>query len=87
MKAYAINVVPSLSNVPTAVEKGKSVIIQGMLSIHDVLIRVLFDTETSHSFIPSDLVDRLELELEVVDRPLVVTNPIGGSTSLLQNLL
>ena len=28
------------------------------------------------------LVDRLGLEPEIVDRPLIVTNPIGGSTSL-----
>ena len=50
--------------------------------IPELLVRVLFDTEASSSFISSDLVDRLELEPEIVDRPLVVTNPIGGLTSL-----
>ena len=63
-------------------EKGKNVVIQGMLSIYDVPVRVLFDSGASRSFISSDLVDRLGLEPEIVDRPLVVTNPIGGSTSL-----
>ena len=53
-----------------------------MLSVYDVLVRVLFDTGASRSFISSDLVDRLGLEPEIVDIPLVVTNPIGGSTSL-----
>ena len=53
-----------------------------MLSIYDVLVRVLFDTGASRSFISSDLVDRSGLEPEIVDRPLVVTNPIGGSTNL-----
>ena len=87
VEAYAINVVPSSSNAPTATQKEKSVIIQGMLSIHDVPVRVLFDTGASHSFVSSDLVDRLELEPERVDRPLVATNPISGSTSLLHDLL
>ena len=74
VKAYAIKVVPSLSNAPTAVEKGKNVIIQGTLSIYDVPVRVLFDTGASRSFISSDLVDRLGSEPEIVDRPLTVTN-------------
>ena len=82
VKAYALNAIPSSSNSPTAAEKGKNVVIQGMLSVYDVPVRVLFDTGASSSFISSDLVDRLGLEPEIVDRPLVVTNPIGGSTSL-----
>ena len=82
VKAYALNAIPSSSNAPIAAEKGKNVVIQGMLSVYDVPIRVLFDTGASSSFISSDLVDRLGLEPEIVDRPLVVTNPIGGSTSL-----
>ena len=53
-----------------------------MISIYDVPVRVLFDTGASRSFISSDLVDRLGLEPEIVDRPLVVMNLIGGSTSL-----
>ena len=36
MKAYAINVVPSSSNAPTAAVKGKNVVIQGMIFIYDV---------------------------------------------------
>ena len=82
VKAYALNAIPSSSNAPSAAEKGKNVVIQGMLSVYDVTVRVLFDTGASSSFISSDLVDRLGLEPEIVDRPLVVTNPIGGSTSL-----
>ena len=66
MKAYAIDVVPSSSNAPTAAEKGKNVVIQGMLSIYDIPVRVLFDTGASRSFISSDLVDRLGLEPEIV---------------------
>ena len=33
VKAYAINVVPSSSNAPTAAQKEKGVVIRGMLSI------------------------------------------------------
>ena len=82
MKAYAIDAFPSSSNAPTTAEKGKNVVILGILSIYDVPVRVLFDTGASRSFISSDLVDRLGLEPEIVDRPLVVTYPIGGSTNL-----
>ena len=46
-------------------------------------VRVLFDAGASRSFISSDLVDRLGLEPEIVDRPLAVMNPIGGLTSLI----
>ena len=82
VKAYALNAIPSSSNTPTVAEKGKKVIIQGMLSVYDVPVRVLFDTGASNSFISSDLVDRFGLEPEIVDRPLVVMNLIGGSTTL-----
>ena len=82
VKASGLNAIPSSSNAPTAAEKGKNVVIQGMLSVYDVPVRVLFDTGASSSFISSDLVDRLGLEPEIVGRPLVVTNSIGGSTSL-----
>ena len=53
-----------------------------MLSVYVVPVRVLFDTGASSSFISSDLVDRLGLEPEIVDRPLIVMNPIGGLTNL-----
>ena len=82
MKAYAIEAIPTSSKAPTAQEKGKGIVIQGMLSIRDVSVRVLFDTGASHCFISAELVDRLGLEPEIVDRPLTVTNPVGGSTSL-----
>ena len=42
----------------------------------------MFDIEAFHSFVSSDLVGKLGLEPEIVDRPLVVANSIGGSTSL-----
>ena len=53
-----------------------------MLSIYDVPVRVPFDTGAFHSFVSSDLVDRVELEPKIIDRTLIVTNTIGGSTSL-----
>ena len=65
-------------------EKGKGIQInlEGILSICDKPVRVLFDTGASRSFIASDLVSRLNLKLELVNMPLVVSNPVGGSTSL-----
>ena len=53
-----------------------------MLSIYDVPVQVLFDTGPSHSFVSSNLVDRLELEPEIVNKPLIVMNSVGGWTSL-----
>ena len=53
VKAYALDAVPSSSNAPTAAEKGKNVVIQGMLSILDVPVRVLLILELP---VPSYLV-------------------------------
>ena len=82
MQAYAMGAVPSSSKAPTAEEKGKSVVVQGTLSICGVPVRVLFDTGASHSFVCDDLVGRLGLKPDIVDRPLVVTNPVRGSSCL-----
>lgn len=53
-----------------------------MLSIGEVAIRVLFDIRASYSFMCSDLVDILGLQPEIVGRPLIMTNPFGGLTSM-----
>ena len=45
-------------------------------------VRTLFDSGTSHSFVSSSLVESLHLDTSLVDDPLVVSNPIGGSTYL-----
>jgi len=82
VKAYAVEAVPSSSVKPSAKEKGKNLVIEGMLLISDVPVRVLFDTGASRSFISSDLVDRLKLEPLVTEEPLKVSNPIGGPAYL-----
>lgn len=40
-------------------EKGKNVILEGMVLISDISIKELFDTNVTYSFITKDLVDRL----------------------------
>ena len=55
---------------------------EGSISIFEFPIRALFDSGASHSFISSSLVDRLHLDLSLVVDPIVVSNPIGGSTHL-----
>ena len=42
----------------------------------------LFDSGASHSFISSDLVDSLHLSTSLVNDPMCVSNPIGGSAHL-----
>ena len=45
-------------------------------------IHTLFDSGASHSFISSDLVESLHLSTSLVDDPVCVSNPIGGSAYL-----
>ena len=53
-----------------------------MISISDFPIWTLFDSGASHSFISSSHVECLQLDISLVVDPIVVSNPIGGSTHL-----
>ena len=81
VKAYALGAVPSSSR-PAPQEKGKSIVLEGLIFISDVPFHALFDTGASHSFISCSMVSCLHLEPDLVHDPLVVSNPIGGSTTL-----
>lgn len=73
---YAIKDEPSISQVV----KGKGVL-EGNIFIKDVLVRLLFDTRDSHSFIAKKYIEGLELKPNIVDGPIRITNPIGCSTN------
>lgn len=80
---YALNAIPSSSPAPAAKEKGKGInILEVMLLVQDIPVRVLFDRGASRSFISNNLIGRLGLQPVLVDRPLVVSNPVGGSASI-----
>ena len=66
---------------PTTEEKGKPVL-GGTLLIHGMLVRVLFDTGASHSFISHCLVDKLNLKISYLVISLRVANQIGGYATL-----
>ena len=74
---YAIKKDPSTSKA----DKGKGVL-EGKLTIYDRVVRVLFDTGATHSFIYQQTVNELKLEPEFVDEPICVNNPVGGLANL-----
>ena len=54
-------------------------VIEGLLILYNSLIRVLFDTGASHSFISSACVESLGLESENLSTTLNITTPLGES--------
>lgn len=56
--------------------------LRGTVLLFGTLVRALFDTCASHSFISQALVDTLGLRVERLDYPLLVKNPMGGQTRL-----
>lgn len=81
VQPYVLYVVPMASKVsPSGQEKGKQVVIEGVLS--NFPIHILFDRGASHSFIASALVDRLDPRLAIVHEFVLVSKPIGESTHL-----
>lgn len=76
-RAYAIKATTSSS----VAVKGKEVL-QGILYVHGIPGRVLFNTGASHSFISRKLVDKLNLAPTFVDEPICVSNHIGHLTNL-----
>lgn len=84
VQAYVVHAVPTSSTVPMAREKGKGITInlEGILSVFNIQVRVLFDIGASRSFIYNVLISRLNLELVIIDKPLEVCNLVGGSTCL-----
>ena len=71
-----------LDATPTVPNRGRSVSVEGLISIVGSHIRVLFDSGASHSFISSYLVDQLHLDISLIVDPILVSNPVGGSTHL-----
>ena len=63
-------------------ERGRKVSVESLVYLFDYPVRTLFDYGTSHSFISTALVESLHLDTSLVEDPLVVSNPIGGSTYL-----
>lgn len=53
-----------------------------MIFISDIPFHALFNTGASNSFILCSMVSCLHLEPDLIYDPLVVSKPIGGSTSL-----
>lgn len=50
--------------------------------LFSTLVRVLFDTGVTHSFISRALVVSMGLKMEELDYPLAVSHPMGGRTRL-----
>ena len=65
-----------------APDRGRKVSMEGLVSLSNHPIRILFDYGASHSFISSSVVESLHLIISMVVDPVVVSNPIGGSAHL-----
>ena len=68
--------------VPPLQERGRTISVESLVFLFDHPVRTLFDSGTSHSFISTSLVESLHFNTSLVEDPLVVSNPIGGSTDL-----
>ena len=66
----------------TPVQDRGSVSVESLVYISDYPVRTLFDSGASHSFISSDIVESLHLSTSLVEDPVSVSNPIGGSAHL-----
>lgn len=56
--------------------------LRGTVLLFSTLVRALFDTGASHSFISQPLVASMGLPMEELDYPLTMSNPMGGRTRL-----
>lgn len=65
----------------TSSSKGKGVL-ECTLLLDGNFIRLLFDSGASLSFISLDSMEKFHLNPSVVDRPIFVSNPIGGVNKL-----
>ena len=68
--------------VPPLQERGRTISVESLVFLFDHPVRTLFDSGASHSFISTSLVETLHLDTSIFTDPLVVSNPIGGSTHL-----
>ena len=62
----------------SALDRGRKISVEGLISLSNHLIRTLFDFGASHSFISSSVDESLHLITSMVVDPVVVSNPIGG---------
>ena len=63
-------------------ERGRNISVESLIYLSDHPVRTLFDSGASHSFISIALVESLHLDTSIVEDPMVVSNPIGGSAYL-----
>ena len=68
--------------VPPLQERGRTISVESLVFLFDHPVCTLFDSGASHSFISTSLVESLHLNISLVEDPLVVSNPIGGSAYL-----
>ena len=56
--------------------------IQGMFLLSRLWALILFDSDSSHSFIAASCVNELGLEVEILEKSLHVTSPLGTRVSV-----
>ena len=63
-------------------KRGRNVSVESLVFLFNHPVRTLFYSGTSHSFISASIVDSLHLSTCIVEDPIIVSNPIGGSAHL-----
>ena len=61
---------------------GNSGQLEGILLIKNYPITVIYDTGATHSLISQDIVDKLALTCNIVEKPLLIQSPLGNSCLL-----
>ena len=62
----------------SASKRGRKISVESLVSLSNHPVRILFDSDASHSFISSSVVESLHLITSMVVDHVVVSNPIGG---------
>ena len=69
-------------NTTPALDRGSNISVESLVYISEFPVRTLFDSGASHTCISSDIVENLHLSTSLVEDPVIVSNPIGGSAHL-----
>ena len=55
---------------------------EGMILVYSTLVRVLFDTGATHSFISASCANTLGLKMEMVENLLLIESPMGTNSRI-----
>ena len=63
-------------------DRGRNISVESLVFLFDHPVHTLFNSGASHSFIFDSVVESLHLSTSIFSDPVIVSNPIGGTTHL-----